>query len=150
MHRLLILVALAALALPSCGDSQKRKPIAPSRNTNKPNAQKPSGPNWAAMFKKVRNVPARTEKIIQLMSDAVSEHDHYKRSVKAGSEDKARLKKAQDLKIEAGGLYDELQMDVFDAAGNDDLGQRLWDKRLANFQARYDRHARKIRRIEFK
>ena len=151
MHRLLILLVLLLL-LPGCGNDKGQKPIASQRNgaTQGRTQLKPSGPNWAAMMRKVSNSKSRQDKILELMSAAVSEHAQYKLSVKRGSPDTSRLKKAQELKENAGTLYDELQMDVFEAAGNDDLGEQLWDQRLSMFQRRYDGFAKKVRRIEYK
>ncbi len=107
-------------------------------------------PNWAKMINKVRNLDQRRDKIIDLMEDSVSEYDHYKRSVKADTPDRKRLENAKRLQLEAGDLEDVLFEDVVRAAGGDDLGDQLWNKRLRTFQTKFDKLSKKVRRIEFK
>lgn len=111
---------------------------------------KRAAPNWGAMIGKVRNLDQRRDKIISLMQDAVSEFDHYKRSEKSGSPDKKRLESAKNYKLEAGDLYDGLREDVTRAAGGEDRGDQLWEKRLRAFQTKFDKLSKKVRRIEFR
>lgn len=143
-----LVLAVAALILVSACSKNAPPPRARS-NTGGSETLRPAGPNWSAMMKKVRNLEPRRNKIIELMQDAVSEYDHYKRSAKAGSPDIKRLNNAKNLKGEAGDLYDVLREDVARAAGNEDLGDKLWDKRMRSFQTTFDKLSKKVRRIEF-
>lgn len=149
MHRLLILT-LTVLLLPGCGNEPKPKPIAP-RSGGSSTSNVPKGPahDWASMMDKVKNVKPRTEKILNLIEDAVSAHDKYKRTAKAGTPDESLKQKAIRLKQEAGDLLEMLQEEVYDAAPNSELGYELWDKRMGAFQRKYDRLYKKVRRIDF-
>ena len=102
------------------------------------------------MAARVRNSEARQEQALSLLDEAVSEYEHYKRGKKAGSEDRTRLEKAQRLHEEANNIDDMLREDVFEVAGSDDMGEKLWNQRFRNYQNKWDRLSKKVRRIQFK
>ena len=102
------------------------------------------------MAARVRNSEARQEQALSLLDQAVSEYEHYKRSTKAGSDDRSRLEKAQKLHEEANNIDDMLREDVFEVAGSDDMGEKLWNQRFRNYQNKWDRLSKKVRRIQFK
>ena len=57
---------------------------------------------------------------------------------------------AQKLHEKANNIDDMLRKDVFEIAGSDDMGEKLWDKRFRNYQNKWDRLSKKVRRIQFK
>ncbi|MAG56664.1 MAG: hypothetical protein CMJ83_10275 [Planctomycetes bacterium] len=154
MKRLLILT-LAPLLLVGCAPEPRPQTARRGNGEGGYNSgsgtQKPKGPkyNYTQMMSKARNVESRKTKILELMDEAVTKYTQYKRDAKAGTPNKALLKAAQNLKIRAGTIYDELYEDVISCAPNEDVGDRLWNMRLRTFQTTYDRQSKKVRRIEF-
>ena len=148
----LILVALVVL-VSAC--AKKSTPAVERRSGGRPSAGKPAdsgtrkpAPNWAAMANKVPNLGSRCEEALGLLQDCVSEYDHYKRSVKAGSPDRARLKKAQRLLQEADDIDDMLREDIEEAAGGVDMSDTLMLKHRAlnTYQRKWEKLAKKVRR----
>lgn len=140
--RLVLALLPAALLLGACGKSQ----VQPEAITPKvaPKATAPAKPtkDWDALMRRVKDPKARQDKILKTLESA--EADRKTGLTQSGAEQKATFKKAFDAYVDAGGLFDELKMDV------DAIDKGLWDHDFRQFQNKFDRLTHELKRLSYK
>ena len=140
--RQLLVLALLALVT-ACGPNQQAtvQDSSGTRGRREAEIKVPEPPNYESRVSKVKDL-GRRERCIALLNQALDlKKKHDRTSDKA--EKKRLKKKALAIYEKAGGLYEQLQMDV------DEVDPKLWGRAFSKLERTWQKKSRSLKRWRF-